>query len=164
MRKLFLISTLLLIGCTCYAQLLHHDSTLTTVQPIDYLQKSKKQKTGAWVLLGVSAVSSISGFGILLNQTANAVSDGGNDLGCILGGCPTPPQDTYNDSKATGGVVLMGLGVATFVSSIVLFTKSSKNKRKAMSVSYRLQKAPLLQSVGEVTMRQTPVVTFTFAL
>jgi FtsH-binding integral membrane protein len=160
MKKILTIVTLVLMSFYSNAQMIERDSMLLKVPAIDYLQKSKKQKTGAWVLFGVSAVSGISGFAILLKQGSNAISDGGNGVGCIFGGCSTPPPTTYNDKKATGGAVLMGLSGACFISSMALFIASGKNKKRAVSVLYTPMQSPALNTAkGTVISNTVPSVT-----
>jgi hypothetical protein len=164
MKKIIVAVTFILVCISGSAQLVQQDSTLTKLQPTDYLQKSKKQKTAGWILLAASAVSGISGFGMVLNEAGNSINDAGNNAECIFGGCSNPPPQTYNSGRATAGVILMGVGTVSLVSSIVLFSKSGKNKRKAMSVSYRPMNAPLLGSGGAVSIKPIPAFTLTLTL
>lgn len=78
----------------------------------DYLTKSKRQKTAAWLCLGAGTVSGIAG----LASFNFAGSDDGN-------------------VNNTGASVLFVTGVAAVITSIPLFKASSRNKKRAMSVS-----------------------------
>ncbi len=94
----------------------------------DYLLKSKHQKTAAWVMLGggttlfiVSGIIGIHGFANLLN---GEVDKAGNNVG--LAG-------------------LLGItGTAAMLGSIPLFISSSKNKHRAMSITFSNQPLPAL--------------------
>ena len=88
----------------------------------DYLQKSKNQKTAAWVLLGGGAA--LIGTGFLIGDSKNSSFD-----------------------DAATGAILGGIGVLSAVGSIPLFIASGKNKRKAMSTSafIKMETAPAFQ-------------------
>lgn len=73
----------------------------------EYLQKSKEQKTSAFVLLGLGSAS-------LAIAAPGKVSMG------------------------TAGILVIG-GGAAIVASIPLFIAAGKNKKKAMSMSFRFQ-------------------------
>jgi hypothetical protein len=93
----------------------------------DYLKKSKNQKTIAWVLLGGGVLAG----GIGVAAGARSV--------CV--GCPEKPKDQ------SGWVITGG---ALMVSSIPFFIASSKNKKKAAAISFKIEKAPALQQQGFV--------------
>ncbi|MBK8087638.1 MAG: hypothetical protein IPK31_06680 [Chitinophagaceae bacterium] len=164
MAKTIILAALIFVSISGYTQLVQQDSTIAKATPVDYLKMSKKQKTGGFILLTTSVVSGIAGLGILAKEGGNLFNDGRNTGACILGGCSNTPEESYNDGKARGGLVLLGIGAASLVSSIVLFTKSSKSKRKAMNVSYHFKKAPIMQPGGGVAIKPMPVVTFTLSL
>ena len=104
----------------------------------------------------ISAVSGISGFALLLDETGNAISDTGNDLGTIVGASNQP--NTYKDGRATTGAVLMAVGAASLISSIVVFSSSGKNKRKAVTVSYKSTQIPFLSAKGTIASNSIPSV------
>lgn len=88
----------------------------------DYLQKSRNQKTAAWVLLGGG--TALIGTGFLIGDSKNS---------------------TFDD--AATGAILGGIGVLSALGSIPLFIASGKNKRKAMKASalIKMETIPLLQ-------------------
>jgi len=79
----------------------------------DYLKKSKKQKTIAWTMLAGGMTIGFIG----LTQINLAGSDG--------------------DINNTPGTIMFFTGVASSLASIPFFIASSKNKKKAMSVSLK---------------------------
>jgi hypothetical protein len=90
-----------------------------TLTKQDYMQKSKKQKTVAWVLLGGGATLVLTG---IIIPKGDVVREGswGNDY--------------KNDGiKSTFGVT----GFLCMVGSIPFFTASKKNSKRAMSVSFK---------------------------
>jgi hypothetical protein len=80
----------------------------------DYLQKSRNQKTGAWILLGAGVAGIFAGIAVQANKA---------------------PENTYalfTDEKTDNtGFVIIGAGACVAIGSIPLFAASSKNKRKA---------------------------------
>ncbi len=89
----------------------------------DYLQKSKKQKTAAWILLG-----------------------GGTTVGFIgLASINLAGTDDPDGVNNTPGTILFATGLASVIASIPMFSAAKRNKRKAMSVSLKNQFLPYLQ-------------------
>ena len=93
-----------------------------------YLQKSKNQKTAARILLG--------------SGTALAA-----------GSLVWASQNLF--STSSGPVVFLVAGSVAMLGSIPLFIASGKNKRKAMSMSFKMQPVPQLQKANLVN-RQAP--------
>lgn len=81
----------------------------------DLLQKSKTQKTSAYLLLGIGAAATIGG-AILFDDNFTVLGEGDNDV-------------------AAGGVVLIAAGGLSMLGSIPLFIASSNNKARAMAMS-----------------------------
>ena len=94
----------------------------------DYLQKSKKQKTAAWILLGGGATVGFIGLASI-NLAGTDDPDGVNN---------------------TPGTILFATGLASMIASIPMFSAAKKNKRKAMSVSLKNQFLPYLQNTSIV--------------
>ncbi len=94
----------------------------------DYLLKNKHQKTAAWIMLGGGttfvAVGGIIGIRGFSNLLSGEVDKAGNNIG--LAGL----------LDITGGAAMLG--------SVPLFIASSKNKRKAMSITFSNQPLPAL--------------------
>ncbi len=163
MRKTFILTVFILGVVSANAQVVQQDSTLTKLAPADYLKMSKNQKIGGWVFLATSAVTGLSGLGMVVDEAANQLNDGGNDIVSGITGGQNQPN-TYNKSRANVGLLLMSVGAVSMVTSIVLFTQSGRNKRKGMSVSYKPMRAPVMLHAGAVSMKQIPTVTVTLAL
>ena len=99
----------------------------------DYLQKSKHQKTAAWIFMG-------SGIGLT-----------------ILG----ISEDKSNDglSENSGKTVAIVTGLAAVSVGTTLFILSSNNKKKAETISFRMEKAPLIRQ-GNFVYRSYPALSF----
>ncbi len=95
-------------------------SQQTPSPKVDYLEKSKKQKTTAWLLLG-------GGF-LITGITAAA-----NSGVCVGPGC----------AKKKFPIVPVTIGGVAMASSIPFFIASSKNKRKAVTLSLKRELVPL---------------------
>ena len=80
----------------------------------DYLQKSKNQKTAAWVLLGGG--TALIGLGFIIGDGKNA---------------------SFGD--AAEGALLAGVGLLSTIGSIPLFIASGKNKKKAMNLTANIK-------------------------
>lgn len=114
MKKMIFFVTLLIMSASSFSQQTNSHPSLTKQ---DYLQKSKNQKTTAWVLLGGGAVLILVG-DLIGNSKESSFSDAGT------------------------GVVIAGAGVLSMLGSIPLFIASGKNKRKAMSMSFKNEMGP----------------------
>ena len=120
MKKLSFICIVCLCATTqTNAQM--RDTTLNInthkVDANSLLQKSKKQKSAAWILLGGGAGLTAVGFII-------GVTEAAKDLSNIF----TP---NYSASNSTGGEIMVYAGIGVMLGSIPLFIASGKNKRKA---------------------------------
>jgi hypothetical protein len=117
MSKAIIFITLLLFVTCSFGQ----QTTNTSVPKpnTDYLQKSKKQKTTAWILLAGGTVLTTIGAGVALS--------GGLD-------CAFDDPDCGNDQTLAS--ILIISGSAAILGSIPLFIASGKNKRKAASLSF----------------------------
>lgn len=93
----------------------------------DYLRKSKKQKTAAWILAG-------SGAGLVL---IGATTKPNPNAGVGPGG---PGEGT--------GAVTITVGSLAMLGSIPLFIASSRNKKLATSVGLRKEYGPRMQKTG----------------
>ncbi len=122
MKKIIFWVLLLIPSTGLFSQ---QTDTKHPVTKQDFLQKSKNQKTGAWVLLGG---------GIALIGTGFLIGD----------------RKEASFSDAGTGVVLGGLGFLSAVSSIPLFIASGRNKRKAMNVTtyFEIQQNPIVKQTG----------------
>ena len=119
MKKIILSVILLLLIVTSFCQ-----TTNTKLSKDYYLQKSKSQKTAAWILLA-------GGAGLVT-------------VGFITG----TSSDSFADNKLTTGAILVATGGAAMLGSIPFFIASGKNKRKAIAASafFKMETAPVFSS------------------
>ena len=111
MRHFILVASLLLL-CDC---------VFSQVNTKDYyLEKSKKQKKTAWVLLGTGAAAIFT----------EAIADN---------------SKRGTGQSLTGGVMTLG-GIISSLTSIPFFISSSKNKRKGMALTINRSKMLLPQN------------------
>lgn len=134
MKKIIVFALLLMVSVVSFSQ----PTTETPMVKTDYLQKSKNQKTTAWVLLG-------GGAGFIL-------------VGVLIGN----GKEASFDDVGTG-VVLGGIGALSMLGSIPLFIASGKNKRKAMSMSFKNEMIPQLQN-GSFVNRSIPSLSLKISL
>ena len=78
-----------------------------------FLQKSKKQKTAAWILLGGGTALAAGGFAIF-----------------------DPSWDSGSDSTTDIAGVIGTVGFLTGLASIPYFISAGKNKKTAMSITF----------------------------
>ena len=107
-KKLLINCVMLLFSFQCFSQ---------PAGKTDYLQKSKNQKTAAFILLGVGAALDIGGI-ITTISNANKQFD-------------FPDVNKVNHS---GEYALYIAGTACLMGSLTLFILSKSNKNKALSL------------------------------
>ena len=111
-------------------------TTASSLTKTDYLQKSKRQKTAAFIMLG-------GGMAVLL-------------AGVII-------EATNWDSSV--GNVLASVGALSEVGSIPLFIASAKNKKKAMNASvFFKMKNMMIMKPSLFTRKAYPAVSITINL
>ena len=134
MKKIIIYTLLLAIPAASFCQSTPNNAPAVKT---DYLQKSKKQKTAAWILLGGGALLSSIGGVVIGNEVVN-------DIGGIF-------DPTVKPSSNTGSVLFIAGGVS-MLGSIPLFLSSAKNKRKYMSASagIKMEKFPLIRQTSFV--------------
>ncbi len=140
MKKIIFFSLALIIGNFSFCQGTILSPTLTKQ---DYLAKSRNQKKTAKILLVGGAVMSGVGLGIALSNL-NGLFD------------PNQPEPNNNGKLAD---VLGYSGLVIAAASIPLFIISSKNKKKAMSMSFKNQRIPQFRGSSFV-YRPIPSINF----
>ena len=140
MKKLiFLLSFIAATAC-CFAQ----ETDITKpLNKNDYLQKSKNQKTAAWVMLGVGAALDAAGI-------AKTLSNASKEVDYIFG----QPQQQAVSVNHGAEYALYIAGTAALATSLTLFIAAKRNKTKAASLSFKNELAPQLQSS---TVHYSPV-------
>ena len=106
----------------------------------DYLQKSKRQKSAAFSLLGGGSALIITGLLI------------GNNKNSSFG-------------EAAAGAIVGGIGVVSAIGSIPLFIASGKNKRKANTATtfFKIETIQAIQSHSPIPIR-FPAISVEFSL
>jgi hypothetical protein len=153
MKKIIVFALLLIVSATSFSQPV--TNTAPTVKT-DYLQKSRKQKTAAWVMLGG---------GLILSTTSLAISIGkaGEDIATGFAGILTLNPDLATQNDYTGETILLIAGTAAIISSIPLFIASRKNKRKGMSLSFKNETTQQVQK-GSFVYSAVPSLTLKISL
>ena len=132
MKKVTIISCLLVWVTISFSQ--QADPPQPVVQK-DLLKKSKNQKKAAWILLGAGGAFIITDLIIPRGESKGFTGS--------YYGIPNIVEEYKNDGiKRAFGVT----GVVSVLVSIPLFLASGKNKRKAMKMSFKFQKAPQIQN------------------
>ena len=123
MKKQIVILLLLTLSVASFGQTTESSKTLTS---FDYLKKSKKQNTAAWIFLGSGFTVSATG---LIISVVGAVDE---FAGAITG-------EKSNTFEA--GAAIFYVGLASMLTSIPFFIASSKNKKRAagISASFKLE-------------------------
>jgi hypothetical protein len=126
MKKIVILTMLLAFAIASFGQ----QDTASKPVPMqtDYLKKSKRQKTAAWIMLGAGLTIFA---GILIFQGAMNGSFGGEGVSHDV-------------------AVIAGAGLIVAAGSIPFFIVSSKNKKKAhaASVFIDMEKAQVLQGTA----------------
>jgi hypothetical protein len=124
MKKTIFFTMLLLLAATSFSQQTDSPQKMTRA---DYLAKSKRQRSGAWVLLGGGAALILVG-DLVGNNKNSSFGDAGT------------------------GVIVAGVGVLSMLGSIPLFIASGKNKRRgnALSASIQMEDAAIRQGYSMI--------------
>lgn len=139
MKKIILSLTLLQFVLTSFSQ----PPTLTKDY---YFKKSKNQYTAGWVFLGGGVAMTTIGIILGSNHTSN------------YGTLGSPNFDIVPASAVLG---IAGIGAALV--SIPFFISSSKNARKAATISFNNQNILMLQQNSFVSKMQ-PTITLKISL
>lgn len=126
MKKIIFLPLVMIMSVSIFSQQTNPSPTLTKQ---DYLQKSKKQKTAAWIFLAGGGALATTGWVIGFNSAADEFVD-------LFTG---DKDNTYEI-----GAVMFFTGAASMLGSIPLFIASSKNMKKGMSLSLKNEAMPQL--------------------
>jgi hypothetical protein len=122
MKKIILITTTALIFCT----------NVFSQKHIDHLQKAKRLKTTAWVLLGSGLAVTITG-GFVVDNNSGRTNN-------YYGG-----YDNNYQAGAVAGVGLIVLGLAEMGTSIPFFIRSHREQKRAMAFSIKNENIQVFQ-------------------
>lgn len=117
----------------------------------DYLDKSKKQKTAAYITLGGGLVLGVLGASMIDSNRRS-------DFNLFA---PTVPNTTDNSEGIWGAVMVTG-GLAV-LGSIPMFISSNKNAKKATQLSFRNEPIHMLKHEGNF-FRSVPSITLKIPL
>ena len=123
MKKLLILSSCLLFLVTSNAQ-----KPGRTYE--EYMLKSQKRTTAAWVFLGSGVALTAGGTALL----ASGINDSNRDYGGVT---------DDGTGKIVGGFILVFGGVALMGTSIPFFIMSHRYKKKAMRLALNTQKIQL---------------------
>ena len=126
--KAIILSLLVIISVQVFSQ---QTASLTKA---DYLQKSKHQKTAAWILLGGGFATTIAGNIIYKNAFDKAAE---ND--------PWVTLFSFGTNVDPAGAIIACIGTLAMLGSIPEFIASGRNKRKANSLSaaFKIEEIPI---------------------
>jgi len=116
-KKLLTFAVLLVLSASSFAQ---QTNPAQSFSREDYLKKSKGQKTAAWIIFGGGVALTSVGMAIGLNDATDAL------VGLF---------SLEQPSSSNSGEVLFYSGLVAMAGSVPLFIASSRNKKKAASVS-----------------------------
>ena len=106
-----------------FAQNYHNDSLSASL-----IQKSKNQKTGAWILLGAGTAVFLGGVVVLTSESMWAVAE--------------TVFDGEGSTTSSGGILIVA-GSLAMLGSIPLFIASGNNRQKALRLSVGTQQITL---------------------
>lgn len=147
MKYFFLLPLLLLCFEKTSAQQLSNNAPF---KQTDYLEKSKKQKKIARILM-------IGGAAVMLTSFVIPKGDLVEDGICVGPYC----DDKYKNDNLKGGLFIGG-GIAA-IASIPFFIASSRNRKKAASLGLRIEKIKLFPSQN-LSVNSFPVLGFQIQL
>jgi energy-converting hydrogenase Eha subunit H len=143
MKKIAPFFLLMTLSASTFSQQINPSPALTKQ---DYLEKSKKQKTGAWLLLSGGFVMTTIGAGLAIDD---AVDETSSALVTIFSLGLVEPVSDDKDNTAVANVLFF-TGLAGMIGSIPLFKAAKRNNRNGMSLSFGNQKIPSLQKCSFV--------------
>ena len=146
MKKIILFAMFLTLSATSFSQ----PNTETPKVKADYLQKNKNQKTAAWILVGGGAALIVTGSIVWANDINKAAET-------------DPFEGIAAIYTSTSGYWIVAAGLVAAAGSIPLFIAAARNKRKAMSMSFKNETVPLLQD-GSFVNRSVPSLTLKISL
>jgi hypothetical protein len=154
MNKIMGCAILLAVVANSFGQKLEPSPTLSKQ---DYLRKSKKQKTAAWILLGGGFVLSTTGAVIAATEVTTET------VGFIISGLAGVAAEEPKASNTSE--ILLYTGLASMVGSIPLFVAASKNKNLGYKVSTSIKfEEGLLVRQSVLTKIQFPAIALTINL
>jgi hypothetical protein len=123
----------MLIATAAYGFSQHSNNAKPAINT-DYIQKSNQQKTAGWILFGGGVVLAMTGAVKVISIS---------------------PYNEELFHQANSGQVLILVGTASMLGSIPLFIACSRNRRKAISLSFKNEYNKQIQE-GTVACKVVP--------
>jgi len=151
MKKILTYVILLAIAINSFSQ---QTDSLKSIAKMDYLRKSKNQKTAAWILVGGGIAMVVTGT-IVYNNAVNKAEEE-DPLGTLL---------SLGTNINPTGAIIATVGVLAAAGSIPFFIASGKNKKRARAIStgFKMESAPFIQRTSLVN-RSYPAVSMKLSL
>jgi hypothetical protein len=142
MKKIILFFAYIFLISNTYCQVFSDSISKGNFTKAYYLQKSKNQKTGAWVLASA---------GVVIFAVTGITASNNLDFGA------TPTKHKY--------AVPIGLSIACIAASIPLFIAAGRNKSKAREAAayFKMEKIPSLQQTG-INFHSYPAISIKLCL
>lgn len=133
---------------TIYFSLAQESSSGASNQPAtkeDYLKKSKRQRTGAILLITSGGAIAIAGFAVAIDNAGKAL--GNSFVNSIRTSFdPYASPATTKDHRTLSSILII-TGVGAMLGSISMFVSAHKYKLKALSFSFKNETAPQLKGL-----------------
>ncbi len=145
MKKVITLVMIILLSCQCFSQASSNDNIA-----INYLQKSKNQKTVAWFMLG-------GGVGLIV--LAGVVAEPVKINICLF--CENqPPEPKRNDALPN---TLAIAGLVSMLGSIPMFVVAHHTRTKASSVGFKQQPVFLPGNNAEISQKSQLAIAYRFS-
>ena len=131
MKKFICLVAMLVIATLSIAQLV---TTPAQAPETDYLDKAKKQRTTARLMLGTGIVLLSSGFIVNL----------GEEFGDAIGNAIAGDDNSSGKTIKTSDLLIFS-GLAVVFGSIHFFNRAHKNRRQAAVLAFTTETVPQLQ-------------------
>jgi hypothetical protein len=151
MKKLIAVLTVVIIGINCIGQ---QGNSLQSIKKTDYLQRSKNQKTAAWVLLGGGIAMTVTGMVIYGNAYDKAAED--DPFGTLV--------SFGTNVNPTGAIIATVGSLAALGKHSFFYRRRQKQKRaRAVSTGFKMEHTPAIQRASIVN-RSYPAVAIEISL
>ncbi len=114
------------------------------ISKMDYLEKSKQQKTAGWILLGGGAALAVVGSTVMYENF------------CIF--CSNTMENSFN-----AGTALAVIGSAAMIASVPMFISSRNNAEKAAFIAFKNQPLDIPRYSGKIP-RSYPAISLSIPL
>jgi len=157
MKQVVTAIVLLAMSSTLFSQ---QNASARSFTKEDYLRKSKGQRTAGIILVSTGATACFIG---TIAAVSDAVQNTSKEISRGVGNALDPGSEpAVKHQHSGGGIIFLGGAVASVV-GIALLSEAGKNKKRALSVSFKPEKAFQLQNYNLVS-RSVPALSLTISL